>query len=376
VFTARMLLWPTLRLNRFPRGPSGRAPGHLACPTDSETSMTKTTIRTAIFGLLALCLAPAAGTTPVRADGAVEIRMATIAPKASKAMRILRAWDMSVQEKTQGRVKFRFYAGGIAGDERDVLRKMKVSQIDATSLTSVGLGQIVRSASVLQVPGMFHSYKELAAVRSAMDAEWQKQFGDAGYRLLGWFDIGFGRIFSAQSIARPSDLKKARPWVWRDDPVFPELMKIVGANGVPLSLPEVFPALQTKMVDTVIASPTAALGLQWFNNVKYMTKQADIALVGATLLTNQVFHSLRPEDQEVLSETGKQAHQKALELISSEEQADYAALKARGIIEVDTAPYAAEWNKAYADLRGQLVGRLFSKELLERVSAAAASVRK
>ena len=65
-----------------------------------------------------------------------------------------------------------------------------------------------------------------------------------------------------------------RPWVWRDDPVFPELMKGVGANGVPLGLPEVFPALQTGMVDTVVASPTAALGLQWFRHVKHMTKQA------------------------------------------------------------------------------------------------------
>jgi TRAP-type transport system periplasmic protein len=329
-----------------------------------------------VLFLFTLCLGvflvPTQKASKAGADGSTEIRMATIAPKGSKAERILRAWDMSVREKTGGRVKFRFYPGGIAGDERDVLRKMKVSQIDATTLTSVGLGQIVRSASVLQVPGLFKSAKELSAVRAAMDAEWRKSFDDAGFQLLGWFDIGFGRIFSAQPIAKPSDLKKSRPWVWRDDPVFPELMKIVGANGVPLALPEVFPALQTKMVDTVIASPTAALGLQWFNNVQYMTKQADIALVGATLITNQVYKSIPPDAQQVLVETGKQAHQKALELISSEEQADYNTLKARGIKEVDTTPHAAEWSKAYGELRTKLTGKLFSKDLLDRVTAAAA----
>jgi TRAP-type C4-dicarboxylate transport system substrate-binding protein len=298
--------------------------------------------------------------------------MATIAPRGSKAERILRAWDGSVREKTGGRVKFRFWPGGIAGDERDVLTKMKVNQLDATTLTSVGLGQIVRSASVLQVPGMFKSYKDLNAVRTAMDVEWRKAFDDSGYQLLGWFDIGFGHIFSNQSILRPSDLKKARPWVWRDDPVFPELLKIVGANGVPLALPEVFPALQTKMVDTVIASPTAALGLQWFNNVKYMTKQADIALVGATLLTNQLYKSLPPDAQQVLVQTGKQAHEKALQLIASEEQTDYNTLKTRGIQEIDTSPHAAEWAKAYGELRTKLSGKLFSKDLLERVLAATA----
>jgi TRAP-type C4-dicarboxylate transport system substrate-binding protein len=302
--------------------------------------------------------------------------MATIAPKSSKPMRILRAWDASLREKTQNRLGFRFYAGGIAGDERDVLRKMKVSQLDATSLTSVGLGQIVRSASVLQMPGMFKSYAELTAVRAAMDAEWRKSFNDAGYQLLGWFDVGFGRFFLAQAIARPADLKKVRPWVWSDDPVFPEFMKLVGANGVPLALPEVFPALQTKMVDTVIASPVAALGLQWFNNISYMTKQADTALVGATLVTNKFFAGLPPDCQQALLDTGKLAHQKALELVEGEEIASYNELKQRGIKEVDTAPYAAEWNKVYADLRKELTGRLFTQDLLDRVTKAAQSARK
>jgi TRAP-type C4-dicarboxylate transport system substrate-binding protein len=311
-----------------------------------------------------------------QAAGTWQIRMATVAPKSSKPMRILRAWDASLRQKTGNRVSLMFYAGGIAGDERDVLRKMKVKQLDATTLTSVGLGQIVRSASVLQLPGMFKSYAELKAVRSAMDAEWRKEFDASGYQLLGWFDIGFGRLFSAQALSKPADLKQARPWVWRDDPVFPELMKIVGANGVPLALPEVFPALQTKMVDTVIASPVAALGLQWFNNVKYMTKQADVALVGATLVTNDVFKSMPPDCQEALIETGRLAHQKAIELVESEEIAAYKELRARGIQEVDMAPHAAEWQKAYADLRTQLTGRLFTKDLLDRVSKAAESARK
>jgi TRAP-type C4-dicarboxylate transport system substrate-binding protein len=333
-----------------------------------------------VFLLCLACVAtllwPASLTPVGAADGKWEIRMATIVPKSSKPMRILRAWDASLREKTQNRVSFRFYAGGIAGDERDVLRKMKVNQLDSTSLTSVGLGQLVRSASVLQLPGMFKSYAELNAVRSTMDAEWRKSFDEAGYQLLGWFDIGFGRIFSKQAITRPGDLKKVRPWVWRDDPVFPELMKIVGANGVPLSLPEVFPALQTKMVDTVIASPVAALGLQWFNNVQYMTKQADIALVGATLVSNELFRSMPPDCQEALISTGKLAHQKALELVEGEEIAAYNELKARGVKEVDTTPHAAEWQKAYGELRTTLTGRLFSKDLLDRVSKAAASVRK
>jgi TRAP-type C4-dicarboxylate transport system substrate-binding protein len=325
----------------------------------------------------ALCvLAIPVGLPAAGADGSWEIRMATIAPKSSKPMRILRAWDMSMQEKTGGRLKLKIYPGGIQGDERDVIRKIKAKQVDSTTLTSVGLGQIVRSASVLQVPGLFKSYKELSAVRSAMDADWRKQFDDAGYQLLGWFDVGFGRVFSNTPVEKPSDFKKTRPWVWRDDPVYPELMKITGANGIALGLPEVFPALQTKMVDTIVTTPIACLGLQWFNNITHMSKQADVALVGATLITNEQFKTMPPDVQTALLDTGKLAHQKALELIESEEVAAYNTLKARGIKEVDQSKYAAEWDKTYAQLQKQLTGKLFSQDQLERVKAAVAGARK
>ena len=186
------------------------------------------------------------------------IKMATVAPKGSKAHRILRAWDKTVRKQTGNAVRFRFYPGGVSGDERDVIRKMRVGQLNATTLTSVGLGQIVRSATVLQLPGLFRSYKELGAVRKAMGNEWDEQFQASGYKLLGWFDIGFGHIYSTKKIAKPTDLKKVRPWVWKDDPVYPELMRVVGANGVPLALGEVFPALQTGMIDTLTVSAVGA----------------------------------------------------------------------------------------------------------------------
>jgi TRAP-type C4-dicarboxylate transport system substrate-binding protein len=339
--------------------------------------MTKFRLFLVVACVMCAVFLPVSMQSSANADGSWEIRFATIAPDGTKPMRILRAWDKTVQDATGKRAKFRFYAGGQAGDERDVIRKMRVKQIEAATLTSVGLGQIVKSASVLQVPGLFKNYKELAAVRAAMDEEWRKAFENEGYVLLGWFDIGFGRVFSSQPIEKPSDFKKGRPWVWRDDPVFPELLKVVGANGVPLALGEVFPALQTKMVDTVIASPVAALGLQWFNNVSYMSKQADVALVGATLLRKDLWDSMPPDVQKALMDNSKKAHDMVLKLVESEENEAYNTLKKRGIKEVDQAPHAAEWDKAYKAVQTSLVSKqVFPKEVLERVNAAIATARK
>ena len=180
-----------------------------------------------------------------------------------------------------------------------------------------------------------------------------------------------------QPIARPADLKKARPWVWRDDPVFPELMKIVGANGVALALPEVFPALQTKMVDTVIASPTAALGLQWFNHVKYMTKQADIALVGATLISQQAVqeHAARlpggaARDRQAGSPEGARADRRP--------RSRPTTTRSRGAASRRSTPLRTppSGTRPTSSCASHLTGKLFTKELLERVVQATKAAKK
>jgi len=310
----------------------------------------------------------------VSAAETITIRMASLAPSGSSWDKIFQAWNNTVKDKTGGGVKFQFFSGGIAGDEKDVIRKMKVGQMDAAGLTSIGLGQIARPVTILQMPGLFENYQALGKVRKELAPDFEKMFAGEGYRLIGWGDAGFGRVFSKKPILTPSDYKAVRPWVPREDPSMPEFMKIVGANGVPLGIPEVFPALQTGMVDTVVASAIAAVALQWFRYVTHMSSDTNIAIVGATLIREDLFKTLPPDHQKVVIETGKQAHEILISKVMAEDEKAHKTLLQRGMIEFNplaTPAQAAEWKKANDELLKRLTGRLWTKELMEKVKKSA-----
>jgi TRAP-type C4-dicarboxylate transport system substrate-binding protein len=325
-----------------------------------------------VFGLAAACLLVGGSGAPhAEAEGKTVIRYATIAPGGSSFGKILKAWGRSLSKETEGRVELRYYSGGSQGDERDFIRKMRVGQMDAAGLTTIGLGIIVRPVLVLAAPGIIKTYEQLDGVREKMDERFAKMFEDAGFVLLNWSDAGAGRIMSTKPIFKPADLKASRPWAWKDDPIFAEFLKVVGANAVRLGVPEVYAALQTKMVDVVPVSPLAAVAMQWFTKLKYMSKESFGLILGGSVVKREKFDQLSPEDQKILMDTARRAAQALDKVVRRDDGKAYDTLIKRGIELVDTGPYQAEWDKAADETIDRLTGRIFSKSLLAEVRAAA-----
>jgi TRAP-type C4-dicarboxylate transport system substrate-binding protein len=328
----------------------------------------------AAFLLTSLALISPDGALPgvsAQEQETIVLRMATLAPNGSSWMRVFNAWNRSLREATGDKVRFRFYPGGSQGDERDFVRKIRAGQLDGAAVTTTGLGLIVRPVLVLSSPGVFESYQQLDRARDHMASTFDAQFSQNGYKLLGWGDVGKARILSQERIERPSDLRSRRPWAWRDDPVFNEFLSVVGANPVLLGVPEVYPALQTRMVDTVPASALAAVTMQWHTRLSFILKQSSGFLVGATIVSNDAWGRLNADQQRALSETGAQAHRALNRLIRRDDDRAYQELITRhGITEVDISAHAAEWERAQNQTRDRLVGRVFPRELLDQVLAA------
>jgi len=325
-----------------------------------------------VFVLAAACLLVGGSRAPhADADEKTVIRYATIAPGGSSFGKILKAWGRSLSKETEGRVEFRYYSGGSQGDERDFIRKMRAGQMDAAGVTTIGLGIVVRPVLVLSAPGVIETYEQLERVREKMNERFVKMFDDAGFVLLAWSDAGRGRIMSTIPIVKPADLKTSRPWAWKDDPIFSEFLKVVGANAVRLGVPEVYAALQTKMVDVVPASPIAAVALQWFTKLKYMSKDSFGIINGASVVKKEKFERLSPGDQQILMETAQRAAAALDKVVRRDDAKAYDVLIDRGMKVVDTGPYRAEWDKAADETLNRLTGRIFSKSLLAEVRAAA-----
>jgi len=325
-----------------------------------------------VFVLVVACLLLGGSRTPhAEAEGKTVIRYATLAPAGSAFGKVLKAWGRSLSKETQGRVELRYYSGGSQGDERDFVRKMRAGQMDAAGVTTTGLGIVVRPVLVLSAPGVIETYEQLGRVREKLNGRFAEMFEEAGFVLLAWSDAGKGRLMSMDPILRPSDLKAHRPWVWKDDPIFAEFMKVVGANGVRLGVPEVYGALQTKMVDVVPSSAIGAVALQWYTKLNYMAKDSFGIVLGASVVKKEKFDELSAVDQKALRDTAVRAAEALDQVVRRDDAKAYQVLLGRGIQELDIGPYRAEWEAATVETRERLTGRIFSKSLLAEVQAAA-----
>ena len=321
--------------------------------------------------LLVAAFALPGTTTTTKAEEGYTLRIASLAPAGSSWMKILNAWNKTLQEKTDGKLKMRFYPGGSQGDERDFIRKMRVGQLDGGVVTMTGMSLLVPAMNVLVLPGLLDTYEELDRVREKMASKFEGMFGKEGFKLVGWGDAGKTRLFSVQPIKRPSEIKAMRPWVWKDDPIFVEFYQVIGASAVRLGVPEVYPALQTRMVDVISSSALTAVALQWYTRVKYMTAHNSAFIAGGTMMRQDKFDELPPELQETFESTAARAHELLNKVVRRDDEKAYSVILKKGIIPVEAGDAKAEWDAADKKVRDNLTGRMFSKSLVEEVTAAA-----
>lgn len=304
----------------------------------------------------------------------IVLRIATLAPNGSSWMRVFNAWGNTLKQRTGGHLQLRFYAGGAAGDERDVVRKMREGQLDGGALTTVGLGQMVRPVLVLQAPGACRNYAQVDAVRQQLAADFEREFDAAGYKLLGWGDAGAARIFSNRPVLTPSDMRQTRMWSWRDDPTWQSVLQAAKVNGVALGLPEVYPALRTNRIDAFPGTALAAVAFQWHTRATHVTRDARGVVIGALVLRKDKFEGLPPDLKAALLETGEQAHKALARAIRKDDQTAFDAIVQRGVKVVDSSAQGGAWDPVLQAARRSLVGTLYSAELLQRVERVAQSV--
>src|SRR6185295_8701435 len=171
----------------------------------------------ALFALAVLVASDVRAQQPPPVAAVTTLSLATLAPPGTVVMRTFDAWNRELGRRTNGSLRFRFYAGGVQGDEAEMLRKMRSGRIDASTLTMTGLAQLDRKLLVLQLPGTFRSYESLDRAIAALGPELELTVLHAGFHVLGWSEIGQARVFSTRQIRSPDDLAPCRVWKRRDD---------------------------------------------------------------------------------------------------------------------------------------------------------------
>lgn len=326
-----------------------------------------------LSSLTALCLAA----SPMIHAAEHEIKFSVLAPEGSTWVNIMKEMDKELQTASAGKLALKIYPGGVSGDEKDVIRKMRISQVHAAGFTGVGLGDIVPSVRIMELPMLFKNYQEVDYVRSKIGKDFETQFDQKGFVLLGWAEAGFVNIFSNKPIKNKADMQGTKWWAWEGDPLVKTMYETLGIVPIPLALPDVLTSLQTKLIDAVYGPPLAVVALQWFTKTKYMTDLNLANSTGAMIMTKAEFAKLAPDLQNILRTTAAKYSTKLIQAIRQDNAKSIATLKTTGIQSVPVSPAElAELQKASDEVRPKLVGKLYSQELLTKVQAYIDEYRK
>lgn len=293
--------------------------------------------------LLALLLSVTA-CTATAADKTYVFKFATLVPQGTTWMNIIEKWTAKVEKESAGKIKFKLYPGGVAGDEPDVIRKIRFGQLHGGAMTGHGIGYIYSPSRVLEIPFLFRSYDEVDHVRAQIMPEIKKGFHDNGFELLGWMEVGFIQFFSREPIYSLEDMRKRRIWLWQGDPLGTAFFSAGNISPVPLPVTEVFSSLSTGLIDTTVAPPLAAIGLQWFTKVSYMTNLSIMDAIGGILVSRKFFDELPKDLQEILRRTGEETAQQLLIQTRLDNEKSISVLKNHGITVTTT------WKDKDADL--------------------------
>lgn len=228
-------------------------------------------------------------------------KIASLSPEGSDWMQKMRAGAQEIKQKTQGRVKFKFYPGGVMGDDQAVLRKIRIGQLHGGALAG---GSLIKANPDYRIYSLLLTYKnqgEIDYVRQHIDPLIKQGFENGGYVILGMAESGFAYAMSSKAdISDLKILRQQKVWAPSNDKISQETLQSFGVVPIPLPYGDVLAGLQTGLIDTVAMSPIGAIALQWYTQIKYITDMPMLYSLGILALNKKAFKKLTAEDQKIV----------------------------------------------------------------------------
>lgn len=229
-----------------------------------------------------------------------KLKIATIVPDGTSWMTAMRRGAAEIKKRTGGRVRFRFYPGGVMGNDKSVLRKIRIGQLHGGAITGGGLAEIHPDIQIYSLPFAFRSLDEVDRVRQVMDPGLLATLEENGYIAFGLGEVGFAYLMSNQPVRGMADMAGKKVWVPEGDRISRAAFEASGVAPVPLPLTDVLTGLQTGLIDTIGSSPVGAIALQWHTRIQYVTLTPLAYLYGSLVLRKESFDELSEADRAVV----------------------------------------------------------------------------
>ncbi len=309
--------------------------------------------------------------------GAITIKLGSLAPIGSP-------WDDAIhriasewQQISGGSVEVKIYSGGVAGDEPDMVRKIRIGQLSAAAITVSGLQGIFNGLKVLSFPLFVRSDGELQFVLDHMKNFFAQQLESRGFKVVMWSTGGWVYFFSRYPIVTPDDLRKQKLWVWVGDPDEVQAWQSSGFPVVPLAATDIMTSLEGGMIDAFVTSPLLAASNQWFGIANNMCGLRLGPLWGALVVSTRTWSQIPAELQSRLVEAAQRIADSLGPQINNADASAIAVMSRYGL-KISQVPSQAEsqWegfiDKGFSELIGKSFDRAsydMAKKLLDEYLA-------
>lgn len=307
---------------------------------------------------------------------AATIRMATLAPDGSLWDEIMSDMGAGWEKATEGRVQLRIYAGGVAGDEADVIRKMRVGQLQAAALTTAGLADLEPAFTAFNIPMFFDTYDELLAVIAKIEPVLKQRLEKKGFVLISWGHGGWVHLFTKDRVSTVEGLKKAKMFVWAGDDNMVQQWRGEGFSPVALAATDIMTGLQTGMIEAFPTTPLLALTLQWYRMTPHMVSVGVAPLVGGMVVTKKAWDKLSAADRAALMKVTAAAERRLLAEVPKQDEIAILEMQKRGLEVVEVSDAERSAIRATAErFADNMRGTVVPKDILEMVERERAAYR-
>jgi len=287
---------------------------------------------------------------------AIQIKIATISPEGSVWMEKMREGAEELARKTNNRVEMKFYPGGVMGDDKAVLRKIRIGQLQGGAFVSGSLSQFYPDNQIYSLPLFFRSFKEIDYVRERLDKKIIDGFEKGGFVIFGIAEGGFAYVMSTVPIHSVDDMRQQKVWIPDNDSMILEAIKAFDIRPIPLSIADVRAGLQTSLINTVTTPPIGALALQWHTQIKYLMDEPFLYIYGVLAVDRKAFKRISTGDQQIFREIMGEVF-KDLDRRNREDNIKAVeALRKQGIEFIKPSPEALKkWCKDASEVPNRLV---------------------
>ena len=264
----------------------------------------------------------------------IQIKIATLAPQNSEWAEKFQKGSIEIQERTENRVKLKFYWGGAQGNAKKILQKIKIRQLHGGTFSPTDFQEVYPDLNIYGLPFLFKDFDEVNYVRDRVDNQLEQGFKKLGFNIYGFAGGGFAYILSNEPIREYEDLKNKKIWLPQGDLISYEAMRSLNLLPVPLPMTDVLTGLQTGLIDIVAIPPVVALALQWHTKINYITRVPVLYAMGFLAIDSKIINRINTDDQKVLNEVINRIYSEVDSNSQQDSENAYEALSKIGIQEI------------------------------------------